>query len=78
MNEISLLKKLNNHDNIIRLIDSEIRKGVIFLVLECAETDLDMMIKRQIYQNTKSESKTIRSPNLLPSGFLFDLSLVRA
>lgn len=67
MNEISLLKKLNNHDNIIRLIDSEITKGKIYLLLECAETDLDMMIKRQILQNTKGD-KTLRSPTLLPSG----------
>lgn len=27
LNEISLLKKLNHHDNIIRLVDSEVRSG---------------------------------------------------
>ena len=43
MNEISLLKRLDGNNRIIRLIDSEVRgglngsKGCLLLVMECGE-----------------------------------------
>jgi len=73
LNEISLLKKLSKHDNIIHLVDSEVRPGGIFLLLEYAELDLDRMLRAQQQRNkaflveaAKDNGPPLPS-NLLPS-----------
>lgn len=53
MNEISLLKRLEGNQRIIRLIDSEIKpgngnsKGVLLLVMEYGEIDLAKLVQEQ-------------------------------
>lgn len=39
-NEIDLLKSLKDQDSIVRLLDFEISPSVVFMVMECGETDL--------------------------------------
>ncbi|TFK52526.1 Pkinase-domain-containing protein [Heliocybe sulcata] len=46
-NEISLLKRLAGNNRIIELIDSEVRKGVLYLVMECGEIDLAHLLIQQ-------------------------------
>lgn len=73
LNEIDLLKKLSHHDNIIRLVDSEVRTGGIFLLLEFAELDLDRMLRAQQQRNrtilaeAAKENGPMMPSNLLPS-----------
>ena len=49
VNEITLLKRLQGHDNIISLLDSEVKvkENEIFLIMEYGETDLSTLLKRQ-------------------------------
>ncbi|KAI0035205.1 kinase-like domain-containing protein [Vararia minispora EC-137] len=53
MNEISLLKRLNGNERIIRLIDSEVqnnnrgRQNFLYLVMECGEIDLAKLLQEQ-------------------------------
>ncbi|KNC52491.1 TTK protein kinase [Thecamonas trahens ATCC 50062] len=49
VNEITLLKRLQGHDNIINLLDSEVKvkENEIYLIMEYGETDLSSLLKRQ-------------------------------
>ncbi|KAI0317499.1 kinase-like domain-containing protein [Amylostereum chailletii] len=53
MNEISLLKRLDGNNRIIRLLDSEVKpgpggtKGYLMLVMECGEIDLARLLQDQ-------------------------------
>jgi serine/threonine-protein kinase TTK/MPS1 len=46
-NEITLLKKLSGNSRIITLHDSEIKKGLILLVMEYGETDLAHILRKE-------------------------------
>jgi serine/threonine-protein kinase TTK/MPS1 len=49
-NEISLLRRLEGNDRIIKLFDAEIRdeaKGTLLLVMECGEIDLARLLQQQ-------------------------------
>lgn len=47
MNEIELLKSLDNHDNIVSLLDYSATSSVIFMVMEFGEIDLAQLIQKQ-------------------------------
>ena len=49
VNEIALLNRLAGHENIIRLIESQVlyNESVIYLVMECGEIDLARLFQRQ-------------------------------
>jgi serine/threonine protein kinase len=47
MNEIELLKSLDNHDNIVSLLDYRATSSVIFMVMEFGEIDLAQLIQKQ-------------------------------
>jgi serine/threonine-protein kinase TTK/MPS1 len=58
MNEISLLKRLDGNNRIIRLIDSELKagpggsKGNLLLVMECGEIgECKVVVKKEIREN---------------------------
>lgn len=44
MDEIMLLRQLNNQDFVIKMIDHEITKDTVSILLECGETDLQRLI----------------------------------
>ncbi|KAI8638791.1 kinase-like domain-containing protein [Parasitella parasitica] len=47
MNEIELLKSLDDHDTIVSLLDYRATPSVIFMVMEFGEIDLAQLIQRQ-------------------------------
>lgn len=53
--EISLLEKLRNQDRVVQLFDYEMNSGLLYLIMECGDYDLSLILNQKLKKSLDIE-----------------------
>lgn len=53
--EISLLEKLRNQDRVVQLFDYEMNSGILYLIMECGDYDLSLILNQKLKKSLDIE-----------------------